>query len=61
MRQVLRRPAQSPAGAFLRPLLAMVTEGMMMDGLKNARYVGHTHTRTLTHTHTAVHLIHPAN
>lgn len=38
-RQVLQRPAQTPAGAFLRPFLDMVTEGVMMDGLKNARCV----------------------
>lgn len=38
-RQVLRGPAQSPAGAFLRPLVDMLNEGVLLDGLKNARCV----------------------
>lgn len=36
---MLRRPAQSPAGAFFRPLMDMLNEGVLIDGLKNARCV----------------------
>lgn len=40
---MLRRPAQSPAGAFLRPLMDMLNEGVLLDGLKNARCVNRPH------------------